>query len=338
MTRKQILIGLAIVFQIGVVASMAVSREWVLANGTPYTFQTAPVDPRDIFRGDYVRLNYLFSILPAERLEETLIENGLRKGEKVYLSLERDPNGVANGKRLYLSPPNDEPYIMGRSLQHWPYQSYRKLSPEKREKTNLNPVSVKYGIEQYYVEQGSGRTIEEMRGGRNDFQLPMLIHTRVSGSGEAVIHSYDWADIAVKTDIARSPERDAPDEQASAVVRLTLKNRTDKSLTLPLKPGNCSFGLINTQWTAGEATVFSGERSECVDVKSSPVTLEPGEEHEVEFDLNRPVWWVEYNNKLTPPGKLPWHYRYRIAYQGEPITGVKGMILSRAFHGQGNVD
>ena len=338
MKLKQLLIGLAIAFQIGVVASMAISREWVLANGTPHTFQTAPVDPRDIFRGDYVRLNYLFSVLPAERVDEAIIENGLRKGQKVFLSLELDPNGILQGKRLYLTPPKEGPYIRGRSRQHWPYRNYRRLSPERREKVHLGPVSIKYGIEQYYVEQGSGRAIEEMRGGRNDFQLPMLIHTRVSGSGEAAIHSYDWADIAVKTDILRSPEREAADEQASAVVRLSLKNRSDRSITLPLKPGNCSFDLIASQWAPGEAIAFVGERPECADVKSAPVTLEPGQVHEVSFDLNRPVWWVEYNNKSTPLGRLPWNYRYRIVYQEGPVAGVKGLILSRAFHGRGNVD
>jgi len=338
MKKKQILIGLAIAFQIGVVATMAISREWVLANGTPYTFQTAPIDPRDIFRGDYVRLNYLFSVLPVERIDEAIIEHGLRKGQKVYLSLVLDPNGIAQGKRLYLSPPKAGPYLLGRSQQVWPYQYYRQMSPEKRKKIYLGPVSVKYGIEQYYVEQGSGRDIEEIRGSRSGFQVPMLIHTRVSGSGEAVIDGYEWANIAVKTEIARSPKRDAPDEEASAVMRMSLKNRSDAPVTLPLKPGNCSFKLIATQYTPEGATAFAGTRSECAEAKSVPVTLEPNEVYEVNFDLNRPIWRVQYKDKLTPPGKLPWHYRYRIAYQEKPVAGVKGVILSRAFHGRGRVD
>ncbi|MFP4611600.1 MAG: GDYXXLXY domain-containing protein [Thiohalophilus sp.] len=338
MSRKQFLVGLAIAFQIGVVASMAISREWILANGSPHTFQTAPIDPRDIFRGDYVRLDYLFSHMPVERLDEAIIDNGLRKGEKVYLSLALDPNGIAQGKRLHLSPPKQGPYLLGRSRQHWPYRHYRQLSPQRREKIHPGPVSVKYGIEQYYVEQGSGLAMEEMRGGRNDFQRPMLIHTRVSGSGEAVIHGYEWADIAVKTEILRSPEREAPEEQASAVVRLSLKNPTDKTLTLPLKPGNCSFTLIASQRAPKEATAFAGERDECIGTKPEPVTLGPGAIHGVSFDLNRPIWRVQQNDKPTPPGRLPWSYRYRIAYEGESIVGVKGVILSRAFHGQGNID
>jgi uncharacterized membrane-anchored protein len=338
MNRKQLLIGLAIVFQIGVVAIMAISRELILANGASYSFQTAPIDPRDIFRGDYVRLNYLFSVLHVEDVDEAIIENGLRKGQKVYLSLKLDRNGIAQSKRLYLSAPEDGPYILGRSQLHWPYRNYQNQSPGERKVRPWGPVSVKYGIEQYYVEQGSGRAIEEMRGGRDDFQLPMLIHARVSSGGDAVIHSYEWADIAVKTEIAHSPERNAPDEQASAVIRLSLKNQTDAPLSLPLKPGNCSFELIATQWSPEDSMMFAGNRDECADAKPVSVTLEAGEVHEVSFDMNRRNWWLKLNDKLTPPGKLPLSYRYRIAYQGETIGGVKGLILSRSFHGQGNID
>lgn len=338
MKLKQLLVILAVAFQVGVVATMAISREWILANGTAYTFQTAPIDPRDIFRGDYVRLSYLFSILSVEHLDQAIIENGLHKGQKVYLALEIDSNGMAQGKKLYLSAPANTPYLLGRSLQVWPYQGYREISDERKKKIHLGPLSLKFGIEQYYVEQGRGLDIERKRGGRNDFQLPMLIHTRVSGAGEAVIHSYDWAEIAVKTEIARSPERDAPDEEASAVIRMVLRNETDKTITLPLKPGDCSFALIATLGAPVGATEFAGERVECADARSEPVLLEPGGLHEVNFDLNRPVWRVQHNNKQTSMGRLPWNYRYRIVYQGETLTGVKGLIQSRAFHGRGNVD
>ncbi|HEY9148755.1 MAG TPA: GDYXXLXY domain-containing protein, partial [Gammaproteobacteria bacterium] len=220
MKRRTIFIALAIAFQIGVVAAMALSREWILANGTPYTFQTAPVDPRDIFRGDYVRLDYLFSSVAVAQLEPSIIEQGLRKGQKVSLALEQDINGIHRGGRLSRQPPEGQPWLAGRVRHDWPYRGYGARRAEERQQVPLNPVAVKYGIEQYYLEQGSGLALEERRGGRNDFQLPMLIHARVSGSGEAVIAGYDWADIAVKTEVERSPEGDGADEQASAVIRL----------------------------------------------------------------------------------------------------------------------
>jgi hypothetical protein len=83
---------------------------------------------------------------------------------------------------------------------------------------------------------------------------------------------------------------------------------------------------------------FAAERTDCDAAVAKPVTLAPGQIHSVEFDLNQPYWWVLYNDKPTPMGKLPWGYRFRIRYQGGSIPGVRGEILSRAFTGRGRVD
>lgn len=338
MKRRTVFILLAVFLQIGVVAAMALSREWIIAYGASYTLQTAPVDPRDIFRGDYVRLDYLFSSVAPAKLEPAIIAQGLRKGQKVYLALEQDINGIHHGGRLYRQPPQEQPWLAGRVRYDWPYRGYADRPASARQKVTLSPVAVKYGIEQYYLEQGSGLAIEERRGGRNDFQLPMLIHVRVSASGEAVIERYSWADIAVQTEVQRAPEREAEGQLASAVMLMSLQNRSESVLTLPLQRGNCSFTLIGAQQAPEDATAFAHERTECLDAPLEPVTLAPGEVHAVSFDLNRPHWQVMFGGKPTPMGRLSWNYRYRIVYTGEPLPGVKGAILSRAFHGRGNVD
>ncbi len=338
MKIKTLLIGLAVAFQVLAVAAMAISREWILATGESYTFQTAPVDPRDIFRGDYVRLDYLFSNVPVQQLEEEILERGLDKGQKVYLSLRRDGSGITRGGRLHASPPKGEPYLTGRSMEHWPYRRYRSKTPEQRSKQELWPVAAKYGIEQYYVQQGAGRELEAIRGSRDTFQVPMLIHAGISASGDAVIRSFEWANIATKTEVAQSPERDAADEQSSAILHFTVKNRSDRSLNLPLKPGNCSFILIPAQRAPQEAMDFAHPRSNCAEAPINDVHLAPGETHLVTFDLNQPHWHIMYKNKPQPMGQLPWSYRYRIQYQGETIPGVRAILLSRAFHGRGSID
>jgi hypothetical protein len=40
------------------------------------------------------------------------------------------------------------------------------------------------------VQQDSGKEMEALRGKRNDFQIPLLVHTAVSDGGEAGICSY----------------------------------------------------------------------------------------------------------------------------------------------------
>lgn len=338
MTGKRTLIVLAVVFQIAVVATMAFSREWILATGTPYLFQTAPIDPRDIFRGDYVRLDYLFSHLPPARLDPAIHEQGVRKGQRVYLALEQHENGLSEGGMLYHNPPANGAYLAGRVRNDWPYRGYHERPAEERVKMPLTPVAVKFGIEQYYVEQGRGLVMEETRGGRNEFQLPMLIQAKVSADGEAVIAAYDWADIAVKTEVLRSPEREAPAEAASAAIRISLQNRSERTLMLPLKSGNCSFSLIGAQQAPEDATAFAEARNACAVAVITPLTLRPAEIHALEFDLNQAHWQVLRDGKPTPMGELPWNYRYRILYHGEPLPGVKGSIVSQAFHGRGNVD
>lgn len=338
MNGKKLFVALAVVFQIGVVAAMMVSREWLLATGKPFVFQTAPVDPRDIFRGDYVRFDYLFSSIPLRQLDETIRENGLRKGQKVYLSLETDNSGISTGGMLHTAPPQG-PYLLGYVTSHWPYRRFASQDKEQQRKAiaDARSVRVKYGIEQYYVQQGSGYEMETLRGSRNEFQVPLLIHAAVSASGEAAIHSYEWANIAIKMHIARSPERDAPDEKASAVMELILQNRGEQLLALPLQADNCSFDLIPDRYAPQDALAFAAPRK-CKDKPVQTVLLQPGMTHTVTFDLNQPHWWVKQKGKATPPGKLPWGYRYRIQYRGEYVAGLNAAIVSSAFHGRGNVD
>ncbi len=92
---KRLLLIAAIAFQILSVAAIALSREWILINGQTLTFQTAPIDPRDLFRGDYVHLNYLFSSVSLPMLDERIVAKGLKEGAKVYLGLETGPNGIS---------------------------------------------------------------------------------------------------------------------------------------------------------------------------------------------------------------------------------------------------
>ena len=47
-----------VVAQVGVLGFMAGEREWVAKTGTEISLRTAPIDPRDAMRGDYVRLDY----------------------------------------------------------------------------------------------------------------------------------------------------------------------------------------------------------------------------------------------------------------------------------------
>ena len=333
--KKSLLVMSAITFQVASVAMIAVSKERILATGQEIILQTAPIDPRDIFRGDYVRLNYLFSKIPAQQLDEGITGNGLRKGQKVYLSLTVDRNGITQGNRLFSTPPPDATFLSGRVKAHWPYKNYRKHKRPELTMMGLRPVSVKYGIERYYVEQGKGLEMETIRGSRNSFQVPMLVHAALSENGNAVIKSFEWANIAMKTAIINTPGQDAAEGDTSAIVRFTLKNRSEEIITLPWKPDGCSF-TVQPASSAPPGITF--DRPDCDDAIPATRTLAPGEEVSLDFNLNLPQWFVMYKGEMTPMGRLPWKYRFRIVYTSTSTGGANAMIISRAFHGRGNID
>jgi uncharacterized membrane-anchored protein len=332
---KRFFVVLAILFQITAVAVIAVSKEWILGNGRDIILQTAPVDPRDIFRGDYVRLDYSISKVPVSQLDADIIENGLRKGQKVYLSLKEHSIGIFQGILLTTSPPDNSHYLKGYVTSHWPFRNYSKFKNDER--IFQSPVYVKYGIEQYYVEQGHGKDIEQIRGRNNGYQVPMLMHIAVSDSGEALVRSFEWANIAMKTELMLDSERDANDPETSAIVTFTLLNRGTESITLPLKSGNCSFTIVPDSATP-DAHKISFHRPSCADAGTVERTIKPDEELSLSFNLNMPDWYVNYKNAETPMGKLPWNYRFRIVYDDRMPGDINALIVSSAFHGRGTID
>jgi uncharacterized membrane-anchored protein len=109
----------------------------VLANTVPYSgahtvlLRVVPIDPRDLFRGDYVTLGYDISRVQGRSFPP---------GQTVYVSLEPDPDGRHYHATAFLTePPPSGLYIQG-SLQ----ESGR----------------VVYGIESYYVQAGTGHDYE----------------------------------------------------------------------------------------------------------------------------------------------------------------------------------
>ena len=323
---------LAVLLQIGTVAAIVVDKEWILHRGRELVVQTAPIDPRDIFRGDYVRLDYLFSRIPAAQVDPALLHGGLRKGERLWLAMRPARGGVMVAARVQKTRPNF-PYLRGRVVADWPM----KKTAEGRQVTE--PLRLDFGIGRYYVEQGRGRVLEQIRGRRDDFQRAMRVRLAVAENGEALIRDFDWADLSVRTSLLVTPEADAPEERASAVIRLSLRNETDRPVTLGLKPDGCSFDLIPAGAFPGPVALLTEERSAfCAGRESVPYRLEPQGILDIDIDFNQPGWRATVDGELKPLGRLPWPYRWRLVYRDSLPEGLRGRIVSRAFHPGGQVD
>ncbi|MBI4354133.1 MAG: GDYXXLXY domain-containing protein [Candidatus Omnitrophica bacterium] len=142
---------------------LIVSKEFTLRTGQEIVLATVPVDPRDLFRGDYVTLRYQISSLDLTRLPSD--RSTFTAGETVYVSLASDgSHHVAT--RLDSRPPHGSLFLRGTAGE-----------------ATGRDVSVLYGIESYFVPEGKGRELESARGHGLD------VRVAVDRFGRGVIQS-----------------------------------------------------------------------------------------------------------------------------------------------------
>lgn len=152
--RKKVVLALAIVAlaQTAVLAGMVVDRVRLLKTGREITLPIVPVDPRDLFKGEYVQLGYDASNVPVRLLEGP----APKRNEAFYVVLERKEGGAWQPVKIARTLPSetspDRIALKARTVWGWPTGT-----------SNANAVSrVRYGIESYYVPQGKGPALETL--------------------------------------------------------------------------------------------------------------------------------------------------------------------------------
>ncbi|MDX1933485.1 MAG: GDYXXLXY domain-containing protein [Capsulimonadales bacterium] len=128
----------AILFQFAILLILIAGAARPLMIGQPVLLRVIPVDPRDVFRGEYVTLRYLGI---HDRPVPTGTASASVGGEAVYVPLTPDPDG----KHWTPGAPVWERPKIGRFLRG----------------TRQTSGQVHYGIESYYLQSGTGRTYEE---------------------------------------------------------------------------------------------------------------------------------------------------------------------------------
>lgn len=128
-----------------ILGSMVFDRVRLLQTAREIVLPITPVDPRDLFRGDYVRLSYEISTLDSHLL--IWAPGDPRRPKNVFATLEADVTGKWRVVAVSLNLPNNlatnQIAIAGRLNQRQPY-------------------SVSYGIERYYVPEGTGDDLEKL--------------------------------------------------------------------------------------------------------------------------------------------------------------------------------
>ena len=181
MNQKKIFY-LTIIFWLLIFSGFILYKEYTLRTGTEVILKTEPVDPRDLFRGDYVTLNYEISTLDLEEIQaEDLYFD---YNDRIYLALALE-NGYGVPKKIYRNPPDDELYIKG-TVKELIYDWEEDKDGIITEEPHIKELRVEYGIESYFVAEGRGIEIENQQwSGKEGVDVKVI----VDKYGNAVIKS-----------------------------------------------------------------------------------------------------------------------------------------------------
>jgi uncharacterized membrane-anchored protein len=144
--RVWLAVGAVALLQSVMLGAMVWDRVQLLKHGREVVLPIIPIDPRSLFRGDYVQLNYDVSRVPGR-----LIEGRPRRGEAVYVALARGADGVWTP--IKAAPVHDggggaDGIVLKGRLEHrW---------------SDGHDALVRYGIESYFVPEGKGRELEAL--------------------------------------------------------------------------------------------------------------------------------------------------------------------------------
>lgn len=145
------LLALVAGLQTAALSAIVVNRDRLLKQGREIVMAVQPLDPRDIFRGDYVTLGYPITQFT---LPDAPTPEGLQRGEAVYVVLKKGEKNAWTVSRAATSFPKDvtgdDVVIRGRVQSVY-------SGPEGKGVT----VNARYGIETYFVPEGTGRKIED---------------------------------------------------------------------------------------------------------------------------------------------------------------------------------
>lgn len=133
--REKLVLLLGCTFQLLVLVAMIALRMVPLLTGDTLLLRVFPVDPRDMFRGDYVVLSYDFSRPPGA------FPTNAMNGTTVYAQLEPEADGRHwRTAGFSTTPPAQGKFIRG-----------RLIAGNRAE----------FGIESYYVQEGQGPKYEQ---------------------------------------------------------------------------------------------------------------------------------------------------------------------------------
>lgn len=177
--RYILLAALVALLQIGFLGWMIAGRAAVLRDGREVVLKVEPIDPRDLLRGDYVRLGYDIAQIPASSIDNLPIGSAIAEKATIYVRLTQSEGGIWTLKRASLGAPLATPAEPHEVDLRGLVRS-RIFSSDDRA-----VIRPDYGIERFYLPEGEGRQIEiDMR------ERPFFVKLAVASDGTAQIKQF----------------------------------------------------------------------------------------------------------------------------------------------------
>ena len=344
--RLKWIIGVA-ALQVLVLAYMAGEREWVRRTGRTIWLRSAPVDPRDVMRGDYVRVTYDMSNVPRALCRGRLASTNesfeaLQPDTRVYATLRTDEDGIAELVSLSLERPSAGLFMRGRTQRSWGER-----------------LQVRYGVEALFLQQGQGRQLEQQPD-REAARVPLEMKVAVSPGGLAVLgdHRRCALGVGLQLEMRDEPGDGGQRRQRAAAATVRLFNASSNDVAIVDLPGGHSLALVPaTEWGETHWRWAHEAEPQPAPEAAQVVVLKPGESHSIKGNFQDSRWSVveegkgqsgEHNPVKLADLKQDWSARFRFEYRPPDRAACArlpkaeliwhGRLASRAFNPWGSVD
>ena len=162
MTGRRLILGvvLAALLQTGLIGQMIQARAAILRNGQEVVLQTGFIDPRDLFRGHYVRLDLLISSIPADSVPPL---GDVIRGEDVWVTLAPGEDGFWTPLAVLSAPPDDAVALRGTFLSDYD-----------------GTIRIRFPFDRYFAPELRARELETLR---RDRRLGIVLAVTPEGEG-----------------------------------------------------------------------------------------------------------------------------------------------------------
>ncbi len=165
----------AVVIQLLIVFGLVVFNASLLVRGQEIILPIEPVDPRDPLRGDYMTVQYDISSIEISRAE--IKQKGFAKKDIIYAVLKKNGNYWILDT-IEKNKPAGGVFIKG----NIEYISNRYYDSTKKDDQKKETVRAVYGIENYFIPEGSGGQISaKLR------DYPSFARVVIANNGTAIL-------------------------------------------------------------------------------------------------------------------------------------------------------